>query len=124
MADQDTPGARPAVPTDAAVYGQAGPGRAPTAVPGARQTDRPSRNRARHLPEDAELEPVLFVRHGRETGGRIYVDRRTIERALATTRIPASTPIEELEVFRRILGGHPTEAQVLLVIRPRKGATR
>jgi len=84
---------------------------------------RASRHQARHDRDDAPIEPVLFVRHGREQGGRVWIDQRTIQEALSSTSIPQDTPLEELEVLRRVLGGHVHEGQILLVIRPRKAVT-
>ncbi len=92
------------------------------AVSEGRLTDR-RRGRARGSYVDPRApEPVLLRQAGREKGGSIYLDATTLREALAKTRIPIETAVRDLEVYRKILGGHPNEAQVLLVIRVRKGA--
>ncbi len=123
MADPLTPGARPATLEERGAIIREGLDKALEARSRAMSDRRASRHQARHDRDDAPIEPVLFVRHGRERGGRIWIDQRTIQEALSSTSIPQDTPLEELEVLRRVLGGHAKEGQILLVIRPRKAVT-
>ena len=123
MADPLTPGARTRLERLEGPQTQGAPPEAQEGPSRAMSDRRASRHPARHDRDDAPIEPVLFVRHGREQGGRVWIDQRTIQEALSSTTIPTDTPLEDLEVLRRVLGGHAKEGQILLVIRPRKGAT-
>jgi hypothetical protein len=64
---------------------------------------------------------VLLRQSGREKGGVLYLSRDVLLEALAKAGIPLTTPVKDLEVMRKILGGRRGIGQVLLEIRVRKG---
>jgi hypothetical protein len=65
---------------------------------------------------------VLLRQSGREKGGVLYLSRDVLLEALAKAGIPLTTPVKDLEVMRKILGGRRGIGQVLLEIRVRRGA--
>ncbi len=68
--------------------------------------------------QDAHLEWVRPIRHGRQGGAKVYIDAWTLREALEAAGIDESTPIEDLEVMRKTMPhGNRNRAQVLLVFR-------
>ncbi len=94
-----------------------------TGVPEGRTSDRRRHPARGYIPGETFVEPVRMVAGGRDKGGKIYVSREILDAALVKARLPSGTPIAELEVTRRVMGGRRHIAQVLLEIRVRKGAT-
>lgn len=99
------------------VQRRAGPSREPLV--------RQRRGQARgNAPEDWDREPVLLRRSGRERGGVVYLSAETLRRALVAADMDPATRVEDVEVWRTVLGGHKGEAQVLLKLRLRSGVRR
>ena len=85
---------------------------------------RQRRGQARgNWPGDWDREPVLLRRSGRERGGRVYLSEETLRVAFVAARMDPATRVEDVEVWRTVLGGHKGEAQVLLKIRRREAVT-
>jgi len=82
---------------------------------------RQKRRQARgNYPGDWDRESVLLTSFGHDKGGRIYLSAETLRVAFAAASMDPPPRVDEVEVWRTVLGGHKGEAQVLLKIRLRR----
>ena len=119
-AADEAQGAPGLAPEDRATIGQVRT-RTSKEGPSREASVRQKRRQARgNYPGDWDRESVLLTSFGHDKGGRIYLSAETLRVAFAAASMDPPPRVDEVEVWRTVLGGHKGEAQVLLKIRLRR----